>query len=40
MSIRFYLIIIAGLLIISSVNRRDSDANPNYKCYVYEQGCK
>ena len=39
MSVRFYLLIIAGLLLITSVNHRDSNANPDYKCYVHAEGC-
>ena len=39
MSVRFYLIVIAGLMLITAINHRDSNANPDYKCYVYEKGC-
>jgi len=40
MSARFYLLIIAGLMLITTINHRDSGANLDYKCYVYAEGCK
>lgn len=40
MSMRFYLLFIAVLLLMTSVNHRDSNANPGYTCYVMEKGCE